>query len=76
MFALGMEDMSDFVFWLFQDYDVKGCSDGQYGGQRYFTCKGNRALFVPITKCSPDSRFVSSSTERENPRLTEPPPPG
>ncbi|XP_044206164.1 ubiquitin carboxyl-terminal hydrolase CYLD [Thunnus albacares] len=56
------------------DYEVNGCSDGKYGSQRYFTCKGNRALFVPVTKCSPDSRFVSSSTERETPKPTETPP--
>ncbi|XP_041810161.1 ubiquitin carboxyl-terminal hydrolase CYLD isoform X2 [Chelmon rostratus] len=53
------------------DYEVNGCSDGKYGSQRYFTCKGNRALFVPITKCSPDSRFVCSSTGREAPRPSE-----
>lgn len=40
-----------------QDYDVRGCSDGTYGDQRYFSCKGNRALFVPSSKCSPDSRL-------------------
>ncbi|XP_054641812.1 ubiquitin carboxyl-terminal hydrolase CYLD isoform X3 [Dunckerocampus dactyliophorus] len=44
------------------DYDVNGCSDGIYGGQRLFTCKKSRALFVPVTKCSPDSRFACSST--------------
>lgn len=48
---------------LFQDYDVRGCSDGTYEGQRFFTCKASRALFVPVAKCSPDSRFVSCSTE-------------
>ncbi|XP_005915360.1 ubiquitin carboxyl-terminal hydrolase CYLD [Haplochromis burtoni] len=47
------------------DYDVKGCSDGMYGGQRFFTCKEKRALFVPITKCSPDGRFLSASTGKE-----------
>ncbi|XP_076605155.1 ubiquitin carboxyl-terminal hydrolase CYLD [Chaetodon auriga] len=56
------------------DYDVNGCSDGVYGSQRYFTCKGSRALFVPVTKCSPDSRFVCSSTGREAPKPTDTPP--
>ncbi|XP_042352637.1 ubiquitin carboxyl-terminal hydrolase CYLD [Plectropomus leopardus] len=56
------------------DYEVNGCSDGKYGGQRYFTCKGNRALFVPITKCSPDSRFVCSSTGRETHKPIDTPP--
>ncbi|XP_013873195.1 ubiquitin carboxyl-terminal hydrolase CYLD [Austrofundulus limnaeus] len=44
------------------DFDVRGCSDGKYGDQRFFTCKEKRALFVPVRKCSPDSRFVSCST--------------
>ncbi|XP_068171634.1 ubiquitin carboxyl-terminal hydrolase CYLD isoform X2 [Antennarius striatus] len=48
------------------DFDVRNCSNGTYGGQRYFTCKGSRALFVPITKCSPDSRFVWNSAEKGN----------
>uniref|UniRef100_A0A3P8VPL9 ubiquitinyl hydrolase 1 n=1 Tax=Cynoglossus semilaevis TaxID=244447 RepID=A0A3P8VPL9_CYNSE len=54
------------------DYDVNGCSDGKREGLRYFTCKGNRALFVPVTKCSPDGRFVYSSTGRETPKLLPP----
>lgn len=75
MSALGMEGSSYLIlFWLFQDYDVNGCSDGKYGSQRYFTCKGNRALFVPITKCSPDSRFVCSSRGRDTPKPTATPP--
>ncbi|KAI3369521.1 hypothetical protein L3Q82_007731 [Scortum barcoo] len=53
------------------DYEVYGCSDGKYGGQRYFTCKGGRALFVPVTKCSPDSRFVHTSTGKETAKSTE-----
>lgn len=56
------------------DYEVNGCSDGTYGSQRYFTCKGGRALFVPITKCSPDSRFVCPSTEGQTLQPTETPP--
>ncbi|KAM3621892.1 uncharacterized protein V6R79_017550 [Siganus canaliculatus] len=55
------------------DYEVNGCSDGKYGGQRYFTCTGNRALFVPATKCSPDSRFVYSSAGQGYAKLTEEP---
>ncbi|XP_037643010.1 ubiquitin carboxyl-terminal hydrolase CYLD [Sebastes umbrosus] len=56
------------------DYDVNGCSDGIYGGQRYFTCKGNRALFVPVTKCNADSRFVYSSTGSETSKPDNIPP--
>ncbi|XP_061584032.1 ubiquitin carboxyl-terminal hydrolase CYLD [Cololabis saira] len=56
------------------DYEVNGCSDGKYGGQRLFTCRGNRALFVPVTKCSADSRFPCSSTDTEPLRAPETPP--
>ncbi|XP_016297915.1 ubiquitin carboxyl-terminal hydrolase CYLD-like isoform X2 [Sinocyclocheilus anshuiensis] len=34
------------------------CSDGTIGTKRYFTCEGNKALFVPLTNCKPDSRFL------------------
>ncbi|XP_061779860.2 ubiquitin carboxyl-terminal hydrolase CYLD [Nerophis lumbriciformis] len=53
------------------DYDVKGCSDGTYVGQRLFTCKKSRALFLPVTKCSPDSRFGCFSTGGGTPNHTE-----
>ncbi|XP_076850425.1 ubiquitin carboxyl-terminal hydrolase CYLD [Brachyhypopomus gauderio] len=33
-------------------------SDGMFGTKRYFTCEGNRALFVPLEQCRPDSRFL------------------
>lgn len=53
---------------------MSGCTNGKYGSQRYFTCKGNRALFVPVTKCSPDSRFISSTTGSETAKATPTPP--
>ncbi|KAK2862522.1 hypothetical protein Q5P01_002055 [Channa striata] len=56
------------------DYEVSGCSDGTFGNQRYFMCSGNVALFVPVTKCSPDSRLVYSSTRKEIPKPRETPP--
>ncbi|KAM8915064.1 ubiquitin carboxyl-terminal hydrolase CYLD isoform 1-T2 [Spinachia spinachia] len=56
------------------DYEVKGCSDGSYGGHRYFTCKVGMALFVPVTKLNADSRFVSLSTGNENIKPTDEPP--
>lgn len=45
-----------------------------YRGQRYFTCKVGRALFVPVTKLNPDRRFVSLSTGNENLKPTDEPP--
>ncbi|TNN52518.1 Ubiquitin carboxyl-terminal hydrolase CYLD [Liparis tanakae] len=56
------------------EYDVKGCSDGIYGGQRYFTCKGSRALFVPAKKCKPDGRFVCTAPEKKNLNPDDAPP--
>ncbi|XP_061688425.1 ubiquitin carboxyl-terminal hydrolase CYLD [Syngnathoides biaculeatus] len=56
------------------DYNVNHCSDGTYGGQRLFSCKKGRALFVPVTKCSPDSRFVCSSTADDTINQVEIPP--
>ncbi|KAM4613345.1 ubiquitin carboxyl-terminal hydrolase CYLD isoform 1-T2 [Polymixia lowei] len=56
------------------DFEVNGCSDGKYGGQRYFTCKGSRALFVPVTRCSPDGRFLYSPAGQETLKRTQLPP--
>ncbi|XP_029908429.1 ubiquitin carboxyl-terminal hydrolase CYLD [Myripristis murdjan] len=55
------------------DYEVNSCSDGTCGGQRYFSCKQSRALFVPVSKCSPDSRFLCSSSGNETLKPTKPP---
>ncbi|XP_034726257.1 ubiquitin carboxyl-terminal hydrolase CYLD [Etheostoma cragini] len=56
------------------DYEVNGCTDGTYGSQRYFTCEGNKALFIPVRKCSPDSRFFCSSTGGETSKPMDTPP--
>uniref|UniRef100_A0A8D0L6L3 ubiquitinyl hydrolase 1 n=1 Tax=Sphenodon punctatus TaxID=8508 RepID=A0A8D0L6L3_SPHPU len=36
-----------------------GCTDGHYRGARYFYCQSNKALFVRLRHCRPDSRFDS-----------------
>lgn len=33
-------------------------TDGEYNGNRFFTCGSNRALFVPLGQCQRDSRFT------------------
>ncbi|XP_072359946.1 ubiquitin carboxyl-terminal hydrolase CYLD-like [Scyliorhinus torazame] len=38
-----------------------GCTDGTYCGRRYFRCPPNKALFVKLKTCRPDSRFRSLS---------------
>ncbi|XP_066483906.1 ubiquitin carboxyl-terminal hydrolase CYLD-like [Tiliqua scincoides] len=45
-----------------------GCTDGQYRGTRYFHCQPNKALFVRLQHCRPDSRF-GSLQNLENPVL-------
>ncbi|XP_056324160.1 ubiquitin carboxyl-terminal hydrolase CYLD [Danio aesculapii] len=40
------------------DTEATTCSDGTLGTKRYFTCEVNKALFVPLTNCKPDSRFL------------------
>ncbi|XP_015268204.1 PREDICTED: ubiquitin carboxyl-terminal hydrolase CYLD-like [Gekko japonicus] len=45
-----------------------GCTDGQYRGTRYFRCPPNKALFVKLRHCRPDSRF-GMEQNLENPVL-------
>ncbi|XP_067287245.1 ubiquitin carboxyl-terminal hydrolase CYLD [Pseudorasbora parva] len=53
------------------DTEATTCSDGMFGTKRYFTCEGNKALFVPLTNCKPDSRFLFISNEIQ--KALEPP---
>ncbi|XP_028854767.1 ubiquitin carboxyl-terminal hydrolase CYLD [Denticeps clupeoides] len=54
------------------DCETNGCTDGTIGTQRFFTCKGKRALFVPLGLCMPDSRFHSPSPTEETPEILGP----
>ncbi|XP_054849327.1 ubiquitin carboxyl-terminal hydrolase CYLD-like [Eublepharis macularius] len=45
-----------------------GCTDGQYRGIHYFHCPPNKALFVRLRHCRPDSRF-NVMQKLENPVL-------
>ncbi|XP_030633060.1 ubiquitin carboxyl-terminal hydrolase CYLD [Chanos chanos] len=56
------------------DNELTTNSDGKFGTKRYFTCKGNRALFVPLDRCKPDGRFLSNSHQNYTPNVPEPPP--
>ncbi|XP_035244541.1 ubiquitin carboxyl-terminal hydrolase CYLD [Anguilla anguilla] len=55
------------------DYEVSGCTDGTFRGQRYFTCEGNRALFVPLGACRPDGRFQSQPAVEVPPQYCDKP---
>lgn len=37
-------------------------TDGTHNGRRYFECAENRAIFVPLSQCHKDSRFVDDRT--------------
>ncbi|XP_051529052.1 ubiquitin carboxyl-terminal hydrolase CYLD isoform X2 [Myxocyprinus asiaticus] len=52
------------------DNEMTTCSDGMFGTKQYFTCQGNRALFVPLKNCKPDSRFLLTLTEIPKPPET------
>ncbi|KAJ8361297.1 hypothetical protein SKAU_G00178220 [Synaphobranchus kaupii] len=68
------EEQTDDWAGLELDYEVSGCTDGTFGGQRYFICKGNRALFVPLSACRADRRFQSLPAEEVRPQYYELPP--
>ncbi|MBN3304926.1 CYLD hydrolase, partial [Amia calva] len=53
------------------DYEVKGCTDGKLGVHRYFTCNGNKAMFVVLKNCKPDSRFLPLPPYKEAPQYHE-----
>ncbi|KAJ3602628.1 hypothetical protein NHX12_030377 [Muraenolepis orangiensis] len=56
------------------DYDVRNCLDGVHEGQRYFTCPLGRALFVPLSMCSPDQRFHHSLSRKKTHKTVDLPP--
>ncbi|KAJ8259171.1 hypothetical protein COCON_G00181830 [Conger conger] len=68
------EEQTDDWAGLELDYEVSGCTDGTFGGQRYFNCKGNRALFVPLSTCRPDGRFQSLPATKVASQYCEKPP--
>lgn len=42
-----------------EDALASGCTDGIFCGVRYFHCPSNKAIFVRLKNCRPDSRFIS-----------------
>lgn len=42
-----------------------------FGAKRYFICKGNTALFVPLNQCKPDTRFQFNLSLNEIPKPPE-----
>ena len=57
------------IMFNLQEEDL-GVKDGVFRGKRYFVCPPNRALFVKLTSCRPDSRFQSLSSNH-NERTTK-----
>ncbi|KAK0136039.1 Ubiquitin carboxyl-terminal hydrolase CYLD [Merluccius polli] len=46
--------------------DYRGVSDGMFKGMRYFSCAPNKALFVKLATCRPDSRFSEHSSANQD----------
>ena len=44
-----------------QDGPMDGCGDGEWRGQRYFTCLPGRGFFFPAATLRPDVRIPPSS---------------
>ncbi|KAG8455535.1 hypothetical protein GDO86_001651 [Hymenochirus boettgeri] len=53
-------DSSEVIAGLEMEEEIpSACTDGIYRGNRYFHCGPNKALFVKLKNCRPDSRFYS-----------------
>lgn len=47
--------------------EKKGVSDGTFRDKRFFWCPDKHALFVKLTSCRPDSRFLRDSSNHNAP---------
>ena len=43
---------------MLQEDEQSACSDGTFGGQRYFTCPEGKGFFTLLKYCRQDSRFL------------------
>ncbi|RXG52925.1 hypothetical protein Avbf_10754 [Armadillidium vulgare] len=48
-----------------------GLSDGTLKGKRYFSCSQSKALFVPLSMCAKDRRFLESLNSSQRASLGE-----
>ncbi|KAL0274106.1 UNVERIFIED_CONTAM: hypothetical protein PYX00_006615 [Menopon gallinae] len=46
--------------------EVSGFTDGTFHNKKYFNCNPNKALFVPLSECRKDSRFVEETNKHNN----------
>ena len=44
-------------FLTFQNYQLEGCSDGQFNGRRYFSCHPKKGLFCLLRNLQFDQRY-------------------
>jgi len=49
------------LFHTGKEEEQSACSDGTFGGERYFTCPGGRGFFTLLEHCRQDSRFASNT---------------
>ena len=49
------------LFIMLQEDEQYACSDGTFGGERYFTCPEGRGFFTLLKHCRQDARFTRNS---------------
>ncbi|XP_062897209.1 ubiquitin carboxyl-terminal hydrolase CYLD isoform X1 [Mobula hypostoma] len=42
------------------DYELENGSDGTFEKNRYFECEQNKAMFMQLSRCKPDARFLTN----------------
>jgi len=49
------------LFLTLKEEEQSSCSDGTFGGKRYFTCPARRGFFTLLAHCQQDSRVDSNT---------------
>lgn len=49
------------LFHTVKEEEQSACSDGTFGGERYFTCPAGRGFFTLLEHCRQDSRFAPNT---------------
>ena len=49
------------LFIMLQEDEESACSDGTFGGERYFACPKGRGFFTLLAHCKQDARFTPNS---------------
>jgi len=53
------------LFHTLKEDEQSPCSDGTFGGERYFTCPAGRGFFTLLEHCRQDSRFAPNTPNND-----------